>query len=150
MTVSLRPTRTEDEDALIDMMRALYAHDGSALDEPRQRQALRGLLAQPDAGRVWLIEADGQAAGYVVLTLGYSLEYRGRDALVDELYLRPAYRDRGLGQRTLALVEAECCALGVHALHLEVERANIAAQAAYHRFGFFTHSRLLMTKWIED
>jgi len=39
-------------------------------------------------GRVWLIQYQGQVIGYVILTLGYSLEYGGRDAFIDEQLAR--------------------------------------------------------------
>jgi hypothetical protein len=37
--------------------------------------------------------------GCVVLTLGYSLELLGRDAFIDEFYLREVYRGRGWGRQ---------------------------------------------------
>ena len=55
-----------------------------------------GILQNEAYGRVFLIELGEELAGYCVLTLGYSLEFRGVDAIVDELYLRAAYRGRGL------------------------------------------------------
>ena len=41
------------------------------------------------------------AVGYLVLTLGYSLEYGGRDAFIDEVYIRSSYRGRGIGTAAL-------------------------------------------------
>ena len=84
--------------------------------------------------------------GYVVLTLGYSLEYHGMDAFVDELYVAPNERGHGLGKRALALVETGCRKLGVRALHLEVEQNKLAAQELYRKWGFSDHRRYLMTK----
>ncbi len=54
------------------------------------RGALEVLVGDETLGRVWVICAAGAAIGYVVLTLGYSLEYGGRDACIDELYVREA------------------------------------------------------------
>jgi ribosomal protein S18 acetylase RimI-like enzyme len=34
-------------------------------------------------------------------------------------------------------------------LHLEVERANTAAQGVYRRAGFKDHDRYLLTKWLD-
>ena len=55
-----------------------------------------------------------------------------------------------LGRQVLTFVEAECAAMGVKALHLEVERTNTHAQAVYRRQGFFSHERYLMTKWVGE
>ena len=97
---------------------------------------------------MWLIKAGDEAIGYVALTLGYSLEYHGRDAFIDEIYIRESHRGKGAGARPIKFVEAACRSLEVQALHLEVERANIKARAFYHKVGFEDHDRYLLTKWI--
>ncbi|HYS78429.1 MAG TPA: hypothetical protein VEO94_06295 [Candidatus Dormibacteraeota bacterium] len=50
-------------------------------------------------------------------------------------------RDRSLGRVWM---------IGVRALHLEMERGNVAAQALYRRHGFADHDRYLMTRWIGE
>ncbi|MDQ3755908.1 MAG: GNAT family N-acetyltransferase, partial [Acidobacteriota bacterium] len=89
-----------------------------------------------------------ETAGYLVLTLGFSLEFKGRDALIDELYLRESFRDQGFGQQAIAFAIKWCQARNIRALHLEVERANARAQAAYRKAGFKDHDRYLLTKWL--
>jgi diamine N-acetyltransferase len=149
MRIEYHLAQHTDTETLIPMMRGLYAYDGSKFDEANARAALAGLLDDPTLGRVWLTLGDGTPIGYVVLCFGYSLEYRGRDAIVDELYLVAQYRDQGIGRQMLSFVEAQCRELGIRALHLEVERANTRAQAVYRRQGFFSHERFLMTKWVD-
>lgn len=139
---------TSDIDPLVEMTRELYAFDHIAFDEHIARNALRLILNDHSLGRVWLIQHAGETIGYVVLTLGFSLEYRGRDAFVDELYIREGHRGHGVGKKVLKYVEGACRSLGVQALHLEVERANTNARAFYHKAGFMDHERFLMTKWI--
>jgi diamine N-acetyltransferase len=137
-----------DLDILLDLVRAYYTFDGHHYDRDVVRAALEGLMRAPAFGRIWLI-CDGPAPiGYVVLTIGYSIEYRGHDAFVDELYLDERYRGRGWGWRALAFVEQACRELDVNALHLEVERANTNAYALYRKFGFEDQERYLMTRWI--
>jgi hypothetical protein len=82
---------SDDIETLIVMMRDLYAHDGlAALDESSARRALLGVISDDTFGRVFMILLENEVAGYAVLTFGYSLEFHGRDAFVDELYLRLA------------------------------------------------------------
>jgi ribosomal protein S18 acetylase RimI-like enzyme len=148
MDPTFRLATDSDIDTLIGMMREFYAIDAYPFDEGAARRALEGLLRDPALGRVWLIHDGDTAIGYVVLTFGYSLEFHGRDAFVDELFVRPSHRRRGVGTRAMRLVEGVCRDLGVHALHLEVERANAVAQHLYRTFGLQDHARYLMTKWI--
>jgi len=119
---------------------------GPPVDEPAAHRALLELLAFPALGRAWLIEADGRPVGYVALTLGFSLEYGGRDAFVDELFVQPGYRRRGFGRAALAFAVEEASRLGVQAVHLEVERANPAAHDLYRSLGFGGNDRLLLTR----
>jgi diamine N-acetyltransferase len=146
-----RPATSDDIETLIVMNRDLYAHDGLAtLDEASARRALLGVIGDDTFGRVFMILLENEVAGYAVLTFGYSLEFHGRDAFVDELYLRAEYRGLGIGKRALEFLTEVCAAEGVNALHLEVERANTSAQAVYRKFGFEDHDRYLMTRWLKQ
>lgn len=134
---------------VIEMMEELYAVEHLRFDEAPARRALERLLGDRSLGRVYLIGPQGEAAGYVVLTFGFSLEFHGRDALVDELYVRQGHRSRGLGQASLRFLEEVCRGEGIAALHLEVDRVNTRAQALYRRAGYRDHDRHLLTKWLE-
>ncbi len=150
MSPTFRLAGEADLETLIDFMRQFYAIDAYPFDEPAARRALREFLAEPLFGRVWLIEVDAAPVGYLVLTLGYSLEFHGRDAFIDELFVAPSYRHQGIGKRAMQFVETACRELGVHALHLEVERHNLAAQELYRQFGFEDHDRYLLSKWLGE
>jgi GNAT superfamily N-acetyltransferase len=110
--------------------------------------ALVGLLRDDSLGCIWLIQDGDAAVGYVVLTLGYSLELLGRDAFIDEFYLRETYRGRGWGRQAIAFVEDAARALGVNSIHLEVTRPNITAPQIYRKLGFADRQHHLMTKSI--
>lgn len=140
---------TESDTAiLLDFMQAYYAFDGHGFDREKARAALTKLLGDPNLGRVWLI-LDGEApAGYVVIAFGYSLEWLGRDAFVDEFYLLPQYRGRGWGRRAMAFVEDTARSLNVTALHLEVVRENATALKVYRKLGFKDRESTFLSKWI--
>ena len=143
-----RPAVESDADTLLTFMRAYYAFDGHGFDEAKARGALTALLRDANLGRAWLILDGDTAVGYVVLCFGYSLEWLGRDAFVDELYLREDYRGRGWGGKTMAFVEEAARDAGVRALHLEVVRENAAALKIYGKMGFQAHESTFLSKWI--
>jgi GNAT superfamily N-acetyltransferase len=134
----------------LPLMRAFYAEDRHPFDEGRARSALAGLLEDSRWGLAWLIDVDGALAGYVVLTFGYSLEFGGRDATLDELYLREAYRGQGIGRQVLEHVIDVCREHGIHALHLEVEVHNRRAHGVYRAMGFAEDDSTLMTKVLAE
>jgi GNAT superfamily N-acetyltransferase len=146
VSITFRVATRADLDALLPLVQAYYEFDHLAFDERVARTALGNFIDDPTCGRVWFISVAGELVGYLILTLGYSIEYGGRDAFIDEVYIRESHRGRGIGQQALAFAEAQCQAFGVRALHLEVERSNSNAHALYRKVGFVDHDRYLMTK----
>jgi GNAT superfamily N-acetyltransferase len=137
----------------LDMMGKLYSEAGATHHRERARRAAEGLIANPEQGGVWLIHvntehANGETAGYLCVTLCYSLEFDGRFALLDELYLEEAWRGKGIGAQAIAFAEEWSRARGLAAIRLEVARANSRAIELYRREGFKAHDRHLMTKWL--
>jgi hypothetical protein len=70
----LRLAQEADADLILGFMREYYAFDGHHFDEENSPAALMGLLRDDSLGCIWLIQDGAAAVGYVVLTLGYSLE----------------------------------------------------------------------------
>ncbi|MBI1744245.1 GNAT family N-acetyltransferase [Candidatus Acetothermia bacterium] len=147
---TFKPATEKNADTLIWLMCELYKYDHTAFDPAAHRIALENLLKSDAYGKVWLIELEQEVIGYVVLVFGYSLEFHGRDAIIDELFIVEKYRRRGIGTRVLLFLEEVCRTNDVRALHLEVEHANTSAQAFYRKVGFTDHHRYLMTRLISD
>jgi GNAT superfamily N-acetyltransferase len=139
----------EDLPALLDMMRDYYAHDRIPFDQGVARAALENLLEDRSLGRVFLIRAGGEVAGYLILTFDFGVESGGREVFIDELYLRPSSRGQGLGRAALGFIETTARSWGMRAIHLGVEVANRRAQEVYRRFGFGAPTRYLMTKRLD-
>ena len=146
---TFREANAADIPTLLPMMRRL-AEQPPALpfSDSEVRAALGEFLTHPEYGRMWLVCLDQQIVGYVILTLGYSFEYRGRDAFIDELYVEPEFRRRGLGRLAMQFIERQAREMGVNAVHLEVDPGNDAALALYRRAAYENHDRYLMTKWL--
>ena len=146
----IRRARPGDGIALVELQREFYREDRIA-HAPVNARALHRLLRSPESGVVWVIESGSGRSrspiGYVVLTIGYSLERGGRDSFIDELYVRPDQRGRGLGALAIATAEVAARRLGVRAVHLEVDTGNDRARRLYERSGFALRERYhLMTK----
>jgi GNAT superfamily N-acetyltransferase len=143
-----RPAEIPDLERILPMMSRLYGQDALPFDDDRARAAAEWLLANPDSGGIWTIEADGSAAGYLVMTVCASLEFRGRFALLDELYLEEPCRGRGLGARAIEFAAEWARARGMAAVRLETAHDNLRAQNLYRKCGFILHDRFLMSKWL--
>jgi GNAT superfamily N-acetyltransferase len=139
-----------DATNLLEFMQAYYAFDGHGFDEAKARVALITLLRDQSLGRAWLISDGDTPVGYIVLCFGYSLEWLGRDAFVDEFYLREDYRGRGWGRKTVEFVVGEARKAGIRTLHLEVVEGNASALQLYTKLGFREHRSTFLSKWIAE
>jgi ribosomal protein S18 acetylase RimI-like enzyme len=143
--ITFKPGQKADQKILANLRE--QAGVGSLVGGLDSHTAVQRLVIEDGLGQIWLIEAAGRPIGYIAVTFSYSLEFHGRDALLDELYLRDPYR-QDFGLPSLKFAQVWGRSLGVNALHVEVERDNSPAQAFYRAAGFMDDDSYLMTKWL--
>jgi diamine N-acetyltransferase len=147
--VSYRPAVPSDIDILLRLMRGLQQDDPWSVPfrEEEVRQSLRELIANPSVGRVFLIWQGELCLGYLALSFDFSLEFGGKNAWIDELYVQRESRGQGIGSKTLDFAIEAARECGAKVLHLEVNRGNRAINL-YRRCGFEDHDRYLLSKWL--
>jgi len=148
MNVLFQLLSEEEVPALLEMMREFYAGQEMRFDTATARGTIGKMLHDRRHGEIYLIFRSTELAGYFALTFCFSLEFHGRFALLDELYLREPFRRLKLGQGVVGFAEGICRREGIAALRLEVGRENVPAQALYRSSGFAEDARNLMTKWL--
>lgn len=114
----------------------------------RAKRNFKELIANEHLGKFWILVVDREIIGYLILTFGYSFEYGGRDAFIDEFYLRSDFRNQGYGSQALIKLDEIAAELGVNAIHLEVERTNAIGKNLYAKSGAIGSNRSLLTKVI--
>ena len=142
---TIRPAGAADVPVLVALMTAFYAESGYPLPPAPATRTFEALLADPRLGGAWLAEVAGQAVAHAVLTVSFSMEYGGLRGFVDDLYVAPAVRGRGVGARLLAAVHDACVARQVRALHVEVGAGNGTARRLYARAGYEENGHLLLS-----
>ena len=119
------------------MVAAYHAHEGiTQRPDFALANTLRGLIDHPDRGRIWMIEDRGQPAGYLAIAFGYSIELGGREAAIDEIFVTPDHRGKGLGSGALAEFLDWAGREQLVAIHLDVAPDNDGARRLYSRHGF--------------
>lgn len=144
---ALTLAKTEDLDRLLPLVRAF--HEEGAIDvlEDERLAGLKPLLEGSPYGGIWLIGPPRAPIGYVVICFGWSVEFGGMDGFVDELYIRPSVRGRGIGTEVLINLPKQLAKNGLRAIHLEVSRVAVRTQEAYKRAGFKPRADyMLMTR----
>jgi ribosomal protein S18 acetylase RimI-like enzyme len=145
VSAALHLAKPADITAIMPLVAAFHAEDGISVTTDDTRQAaLMPLLEGSPMGAVYLIGLPRAPIGYIVITFGWSVEFGGMDAFVDELYVRPGVRGRGVASKVLQSLGKALGNAGIKALHLEVENENITAQRLYRRNGFMPRDRYML------
>lgn len=148
MEVTFKTATNSDRNLLLTLIEEFYQIEHLTYNVEVLNKCFDEVFTNENLATIWMIYADREPVGYLVLTFGYSLEFHGRDAFIDEFYIRETYRNQGIGKQTLEFVQTTCQTLGIKAVHLEVDRENTRAKTIYLKAGFVEHERYLMTNWI--
>lgn len=131
MSAVIKLATEDDIQLLLPFVRSFHEFEGLNLTDDEREISVRGLLTKSEFGGIWIIFDGALPAGYIAICKGYSIEFCGYDAFIDEFYIRPESRGKGLGMTVLQLAKVEAQKLGIRALHLEVARSNTRARSFY-------------------
>ncbi len=151
ITLTFRSVRSVDCETLLALMRELQKDDpwSAPFREEGVRRVVLAMLEREDAGQAWFVcDGDDHPLGYIVLCFDYSLEYGGKGAWIDEVFVEAQHRGQGIGAQLLEFAEEQARSAGATVMHLEVNHGNQAIEL-YRRQGFVDHKRYLMTKWLQ-
>jgi GNAT superfamily N-acetyltransferase len=147
MEVRIRPYRPSDLSPLVAMISALYEEDmdGEKMTVAKIEATVDKLTREPNRGFIAVFEVENQVIGYAILIFFWSNEYGGEIINIDELYVLPAFRNKGVGGRLFTWLETEFRERAV-AFMLETTKENEKAAAFYRRIGFSNYRNLVMFK----
>lgn len=136
MSAAFTLAKPEHLERLVGLVAAFHAEAGIVQTDDVRRQGLAPLLEGIPHGVAYLIGPARAPIGYVIITFGWSVEFGGLDAIIDEIYVRPGVRGRGIATEALLALPNALSGGGVKAVHLEVDKENQVAQKLYARAGF--------------
>jgi GNAT superfamily N-acetyltransferase len=137
ITVRIRLAHHADVPQLLPLMREYWIFEGiEGFEESRVGPVLSRLLAEPRLGSIWVAQAGGEIVGYLIAVHVLSLEHQGLMAEIDELFVVPEARSRGLGGQLLAVAESALAAGGCVRLQLQIGASNARGHTFYERRGY--------------
>jgi GNAT superfamily N-acetyltransferase len=144
MRSEIRIASIEDLEIILPLVQAFHEFETLHITDEQRKDSLTTLLGNVEFGGVWLIYSDNQAVGYIALCTSYSIEFSGKDAFIDEFYIKPEFRGKGLGRQTLEFIKNAAKDLNIRAIHLEVARANTNAHRLYSRSNFEVREKYVL------
>ncbi len=135
--LTFRDITLADHDLILPMVEDFYQGDAvlHSVDTEILERSFRD-AADPNEPllRGLLILVGDQPAGYLYITQCYSAEVGGRCIFLEEIYLTPSFRGRGLGVDILTWLEKEYPT--ARRFRLEVNPINQSALHLYRRAGY--------------
>lgn len=120
------------------MMEEFYSTDAVLHTVPHSNfEKTFSLLVSGDGRAVdaCLAEQNGKAAGYALLSLGWSNEAGGLTVWLEEIYVRPEFRGKGAGRQMITCLFHDYADRAVR-FRLETEESNDSARRLYRDLGF--------------
>jgi ribosomal protein S18 acetylase RimI-like enzyme len=135
----------EHKAKVLTMMRGLHSEDEAAspVDQSRFPLTIDFFLANPSRGRIVLFQEGASVRGYGLLVPYWSNEFGGALVVVDELFVTPEHRNRGIATSFFRFLGEEKPFEAV-ALALEVSPANTGARRLYQSLGFTSRRNSLL------
>jgi GNAT superfamily N-acetyltransferase len=135
----------ETLDAVLALLGAQFAEHAIDLPGSTLRDATRILLGDERRGAI-LVARDPEPIGVAVLAFTWTLEHGGPVGWLDELFVVPEHRGRGVGGLLLEQALGVARQAGCRAVELEVEAGHARAEHLYGRAGFASLSRRRWSK----
>lgn len=132
-----RKLEEKDAKVYLEMVDEFYHSDAVLAPVPKQymEDTFKELLRSEAYLLCYIFEYEGEPAGYALLSKSFSPEAGGIVYWVEEIYIREAYRSKGLGSAFFKFF-TENPPEGTKRIRLEVEPENERAVKLYTRFGF--------------
>ena len=142
--MDIRPATPADRDVTVALLVAQMREHDIPTPAARLGAAFDHVVADAAHGVILLACENERAIGVAALTYAFPIEVGERTAWLEELYVEPASRERGIGTALLRSALEIAATAGAVAVDLEIVAGHERAERLYDRFGF---KRIPRTHW---
>ena len=144
--VSITALRSSDVDVAVELLTAQLEEHDIATSAERLRDIVQTVVADARYGFILLASADDHAIGIAYAAAHLSAEHGGVIGWLEELYVMPEWRGRGVGSLLLDDLVSRAQQLQWRGVELEVVAGHERAAALYLRRGFIATPRARYTR----
>jgi GNAT superfamily N-acetyltransferase len=133
--IEIRPARADEVEELLPLMRAYCEFYESLPSDDGLRQMLATLIADPSQGAVFIARDGDGAVGVATLDWKWSSLKGARMGYLEDLFVDPEARGRGIADALIEICAERCRELGMPAMQWATAPDNRRAQQVYNRTG---------------
>ena len=135
MTSAIHLAGPADLPRITSLMARYHEEAGLPYDAAHRETVTSPLLDGSPLGAVWLIGPARAPLGYILVSFGWSVKDGGMVGWLEEIFIRPSVRKRGIGTESLHAVTVSLRDAGMTALHARLNANNEAAARFCRRTG---------------
>jgi branched-chain amino acid aminotransferase len=152
--VSVREATREDLPAVVEAVEELLAELGGRRPSRPQMETEVGAMIDDGAlGTLLVAEGDGSLVGVLGASWQRAIHVPGRYATIQDLWVHPEWRSRGIGAELVEALAARAREQGVGRIEVGLPRETFAAIAqteAFYRGAGFEHLGPRMRRLLDD
>jgi len=144
MTTAINLAGPADDERLLSLMGRFHDECGMDYTDDHRAAVAAPLLEGSPLGAAWLIGPARAPLGYVLVSFGWSVPLAGMTGWVEEIFIRPSVRNRGIGTEVLHTVAVSLGQAGLRALQVRVDdNARLASFCTRVGFGAAQDARIM-------
>lgn len=133
--VEIRLARTDEIEEMLPLIRAYCQFYGTEPDDEGLRSMFETLISEPSQGAVFIARDGGKAVGFATLDWKWSSLKAARIGYLEDLFVDPEARGRGIADALIEICSERCRELGMPAMEWLTAPDNRRAQKVYNRTG---------------
>ncbi|SEQ17751.1 Acetyltransferase (GNAT) family protein [Loktanella sp. DSM 29012] len=123
-------------DRVLALMARYHEESGLPFDDAHRAMVAGPLLDGSPLGAIWLIGPARAPLGYVTVTFGWSVPHGGLVGWLEEVFIRPSVRGRGIGTEVLHAVTVNLQRAQLQAMHVILPNDDAGLARFCTRTGF--------------
>ncbi len=133
----IRKVNETDREKYIEMVKSFYNSEAVCHEIPVSHieAAFDEMMRSDIYMEGFIIEHEGETAGYANVAKTFSCEGGGLTVWAEEIFILPRFRSHGLGHELFAFLES-CYGERLARMRLEITDANQRAEKLYRSLGF--------------
>lgn len=137
--VAIHRATLSDLDALVPLLRGYRVFYDRTAQPDAERRFLHDRLTKHDSA-IFIASDCAKAAGFVQLYMTHSSLQLAPALLLEDLFVNPGSRGRGIGRALLDRAREHALQIGAAGMFLETAHDNLRAQRVYERAGWQVES----------